>query len=937
MQINVVGMLDKLFASNVAGKESGVSGRDTAARSVQDTAEVGKNKGVIRTRMNDEVKKAGIYEGEAPAENEFAGQLAAIKQQLDTMINQMSGDDYAAMHAEGIRITSSDMERLVTVVEEIKIRLAAYCEDYTPVGGVSTEDLEAVLGSAGMAAAVSKKLEGYDLPATDENVSEISEAMQRNASLTEVTREQAAYLAVNDMEPTIENVYKVQHSGVAVTGAVQPLTDAEWAQLRGQAENIINDSGAEPTQENLETARWMIEHGIALDEKNFTAICAYTGLAGLKEGEQLDSILAAMAKGKAAEQASLLGESYGTEAVTEALEQIEEYVAVNYPEEDTSIQAVTARRRMEEIRLMMTAEAGLSLLKKGVELDTEDLEMLVEELKKQEQEYYQKLYAAENLEWTEEGADLVKQTENCRQELSQMPAYLAGAMMAASAAEGSIITMQSSLETGYKQKAALEAAGESYEALMTRPNREYGDSIRQAFRNVDVLLEEMGEELTEQNQRCIRILAYNQMALTRENFNQVKALDDEYQYLLTNLSPRVTMHMVKKRMNPLNMEIHELNDQIEEIKQEIGPSEDEKYSEFLWKLEQKTELSEEERAAYIGVYRLFNTINRQDSAALGALVSQGAEVTLEHLLTASRSRTAKNMDVKVDEAFGMAQSVFKENSITDQLRLFYEESAEENKNYQQQMAENLKTLRADTRAQQLLAESEQPVSADSLKAAGVLAGQSDTELKKYWDKQKKQGHIEEFLKQMTGKDSLEAVYEEAEAALAKELEGECTQGVTSYSGLEELRLYYHTAQLMTNLSRQEEYHIPMEYQGEITDIHLKVVHKKEEGGRVSVETSLPGMGRIMAEFSVKENAVTGFILGESVKVTEALEKQKEELAQSFETAGVRTGQIYCRTSRELPVISSRQEETDGETAATAKLYDVAKSFLVALKNIESAK
>lgn len=934
MQINVIGMLDRLFASNTATKESCATGRETASKTktVQDTAEIGKRQNVVSDWLKDEKKKAGIYEGETPSENEFASQLAAIKQQLDTMINEMSKDDYMAMHADGIRITSSDMERLVTVVEQIKIRLAAYCDDYRPVGGIDTKDLEEVLGSAGMAAAVSRKLESYDLPITDENVSEISEAMQRNQSITEITREQAAYLAENDLEPTIENVYRAQHSGVAVTEAVQPLSEADWKQLQGQVEQVILRSGAEVTEDTLETARWMMEHGVALDEKNFAAISSYTGLGGLKEGEQLDSILAAMANGKAAGQTSLLGEKYGAEAVSEVLEEIEEYVAARYPAEDTSIQAIAARRQLEEIRLMMTAEAGLSLLRKGIEISTEDLEQLVEELKRQEQEYYQKLYASENLEWESEEAELVKQTEQSRQELSEMPAYLSGAVMAASAAEGSPITMQSSLEAGRSQKAAMEAAGERYEALMTRPNQEYGDSMRKAFRNVDALLEDMGEELNEQNRRCIRILAYNQMELTRENINQIRALDQEYQYLLTNLTPRVALHMIHKKINPLQTEIHELNDQIEEIKQEIGLSEDEKYSEFLWKLEQKSDISQEERAAYIGVYRLLNSVNRQDSAALGALVSQGAEVTLENLLSAARSRKARNMDVKIEDAFGMAQSVFQENGITEQLKLFYEDSDADRRNYQQQMAENWKAMREDKKAQQLLAESEQTVSPDNLRAAGVLAGQADAEIKKYWERQKRQGRMEEFLQRMTGKEALGKVFEEAETELADGIRAECVEGVSSYNGLEELRLYYHTAQLMTNLARQEDYHIPLEYRGEITDVHLKVVHKAEECGKVSIETNLPKLGKIVAEFSVREGTVNGYILGESVKVTDALERQQGAIRQAFGAVGLQAGQILCQSSAELPVVNSKPE--GDASVENGQLYDLAKGFLVVLKEME---
>lgn len=932
MQINVVGFLDRFFTSGVATKEAGGAGRETASRAVQDTAEIGKRQNVVQDWLKDEKKKAGIYEGETPAENEFASQLAAIKQQLDMMINEMSKDDYMAMHADGIRITSSDMERLVTVVEQIKIRLAAYCEDYRPVGGIDTQDLEDVLGSAGMAAAVSRKIEEYDLPVTDENVSEISEAMQRNQSITKITREQAAYLAENDLEPTIENVYRAQHSGVAVTKALQPLSEEDWGQLLGQVEQVLLDSGAEVTEENLETARWLIEHGVALDKKNFAAVSSYTGLEGLKEGEQLDSILAAMANGKAAGQTRLLGEKYGAKGASEVLEEIEEFVATQYPAEDTSISAIAARRQLEEIRLMMTAEAGLSLLKKGIAIPTEDLERLVEELRRQEEEYYQKLYGSENLEWDLEEAKLVKQTEQCRQELSELPAYLSGAVMAASMTEESPVTMQGSLEVGRSQKAAIAAAGESYEALMTRPNQEYGDSIRKAFRNVDVLLEDMGEELNEQNRRCVRILAYNQMELTKENMDQIRTLDREYQYLLSNLTPRVALHMIHKRKNPLNTEIHELNDQIEEIRREIGPSEEETYSEFLWKLEQKTGISEEERAAYIGVYRLLHSIHRQDSAALGALVSQGAEVTLEHLLSAVRSRKARNIDVKVEDAFGMAQSVFQENSITEQLKLFYEDSAKDSRNYQQQMAENWKAMREDKKAQQLLAESEQTVSLDQLKAAGVLTGQMDTEIKKYWERQRRQGRMEEFLQRMTGKEQLGDLFEETETELADAVRAECIEGVSSYDDLEELRLYYHTAQLMTNLARQEEYHIPLEYQGEITDVHLKVVHRAQESGKVSIETNLSGLGKIFAEFSVRGDQVNGVILGESVKVTDILNGERERIGQAFEEVGLQMGQVSCQCSVELPLVNSKLE--GDPSVENEKLYDLAKGFLVVLKGMD---
>lgn len=935
MQINVVGMLDRVFQTNAQKTETVGTQKKASADTVQSLTQVGKNKGVIRTKMNEEGKKSQIYEGEKKKENEFDSQLAAIKEQLDIMINQMSGNDYAAMQVEGVSITSSEMEKLVTVVDQIKVRLAAYNDDYQPAGDISKEDLEAVLGSAGMAAAVSRKLESYDLPVTDENIAEISEAMKINGSITEVTREQAAYLVKNQLEPTIQNVYRVQHSGVAITVASEPLTEKEWEQLSPQVESVITESGEEVNEENLELARWLIERGIALNKENFSAMTDYIGLSALEEGEQLDSILASMAKGKSAEQTSLFGEQSVAEAVTEVMKALEQSVAEKYSMQDNSLEAVTARRQLEEIRLMMTSEAGISLLKSGIEIQTEDLQKLVEDLKQQEQEYYQKMYKTENLEWTLQEADIVKQTEHCRQELSAMPSYLIGEMYSRVISLNEEITLQNSLETGRQMQHSLERAGESYDVLMTRPDKEYGDNIRKAFRNIDDLLEEIGEECTEQNERCVRILAYNQMEITKENLNQVRALDSEYQFLLSNLTPRVTMHMVQKKINPLNMEIHDLNDEIEEIKEEIGLSQDEKYSEFLWKLEQQTELSEEERAAYIGVYRLLHTINRQDYAGIGMLVKQGADITLENLLTAARTKKSGKVDVKIDDVSEIAEKIFQNNSITEQLKLFYEEFSDDNYAYQKQMAQEWKMLREDTKAQQMLLESGQAITTDNLKAASVLTGPTDKELKKYWEKQKKNGQTEKFYQNFTGKSALFDIFEEVENQMEESVKSVCEEGAVSYSELEELRLYYHTAQLMTNLARQEEYHIPFEYKGEMTNVHLKVIHNTGEDGKVSVETTLPDFGKITAEFSVKENQIRGFILGDSAKTIQTLEGQKERFIQSFEALDLETKQLFYTPSKQIPSISSKKEGE--EQTDTAKLYDVAKAFLTTLKNTTTSK
>ena len=49
---------------------------------------------------------------------------------------------------------------------------------------------------------------------------------------------------------------------------------------------------------------------------------------------------------------------------------------------------ITARRQMEEARLVMTSEASMAMEKAGVEMDLTPLADLVEDLKSQEREFF---------------------------------------------------------------------------------------------------------------------------------------------------------------------------------------------------------------------------------------------------------------------------------------------------------------------------------------------------------------------------------------------------------------------------------------------------------------------------------------------------------------------------------------------------------------------
>ena len=91
-----------------------------------------------------------------------------------------------------------------------------------------------------------------------------------------------------------------------------------------------------------------------------------------------------------------------------------------YAKEDLAF--IKARRQLEEIRLVMTAQANYSLLKQGIAIETQPLEELVEQLKTQENAYYTSLLSQSGVEPSQENTAVFADTMTKAQELKGVPA-----------------------------------------------------------------------------------------------------------------------------------------------------------------------------------------------------------------------------------------------------------------------------------------------------------------------------------------------------------------------------------------------------------------------------------------------------------------------------------------------------------------------------------
>lgn len=619
--------------------------------------------------QGEKTSDTGVYGSDAELEEKRAEKKEAEeaekseKESLDAASKQMSEQDYAALMNEGISFESFEAGRLDRALTRIKENIIAD-QEHVEVQVENKEEMRETIKKIAIAIKIpdsfakdlAQKLLDSDLPVTQENVMSLVSALGMAGAVNNFSDGGKAYLIDNELAPTVENIYHSQYSGIAAGAGVN-----DFKAIENQVKTILENAKMVVNDESMRQANWLYQNNLPITEESLKSLQT---LEDMKENADTDYILnkmtEAMAKGNAPEKANLDDSQHKQiKKALQDLNKLEESLANN-----TDVAAITAKRQLEEIRLKLTSEAGLRLLSKGIKLDTTKLQDIVEGLKELEKEYYQGILKECKVEGTEENINILKNTLDTADGLKDVPAYVLGSTLK----QRHIETAGTLLEAGTSMKAVLDKAEASYEALKTEPRKDMGDSIKKAFKNIPALLNEMGVEDTSANQRAVRILSYNNMEINKESIQEVKSYDFKVNQLMEELTPSTTVELIKRNINPLEVTIDDLTNQVRAIREEIGAGAEEKYSKFLWQLEKNHSISQEERSSYIGIYRLLNNVEKTDGAAIGAVVNSGMELTLKNLLTAVRSKKSAGLDVSVDDSVGGLKSLsFTKESITDQI------------------------------------------------------------------------------------------------------------------------------------------------------------------------------------------------------------------------------------------------------------------------------
>lgn len=882
----------------------------------------------------------------------------AVSQDYMTVLSHtMSEEDYARMQKDGFDFGSMDPEEAVTIVDRIKaelVRSGKHVAGYTD--DLDMAVLSEILGSEAMANALTESFATADLPLNSENLEKVIAAWTMAKELKPMDPGTMDYILHNEMDPEIWNLYLAQSSGASVKGAKAPSFAAEeipgyyvknactadFSELSEQIDRILIQSGRMADEENKQNASFLLEHGIPLTEENLTRLEQLKNLELPVEAEDFSrGVTNAIAEGKNPVHAVLGG--YQETIYEKAVRLLEEYQNMELPE--AMADNLAARRQLEEIRLRMTAETNLRLLRSGFSIDTAPMEELVEALRRAEEELA-KQYFPDSAEAVKQYQNLV-QTEGILRELPSLPIQILGEMsVGKTVAKGEnvgaseeIATLQRFYDRGKHLQEQYEKAEKQYEELMTAPRKDLGDSLRKAFANVDDILSDLGHDLTEENRRGIRILGYNRMEMTEENLNRVLEADRQVRQVMEKMTPAATLKMIRDGMNPLEKSFRELQEYFETLPSEYR-KEAESYSRFLYGLECNREITPEERESYIGIYRMLRQLEKADGAAVGTIVNTGAELHFSNLLSALRSAKVKNLDEKIDATFGTVEKLLqKGESISNQIGKAFIQAAKEAVNglnnseeienaYNKQQMEQyrMEAMSADTECIAMLQRGEMSASAENLMGAVALL-QETSDLFELYGREKRGAKLWEDLDRP---EEFAKEYEEALEQTEKETEEATFERVDTVLDIRKMQLTHKQLTIASRLSDTEEYFLPMYFGNRPARVHLVLKRGGEQTGTVEIRIKSGSEKDLCAAFGFEQGSLKGIIStvrpGEVMKTEGIADKFIKEAGTNWTVGGVEvtTGEI------------SQGVFGAGMDAGTekAELYRVAKVFLAAVQEEE---
>lgn len=923
------------------------------------------------------------YEGLLKEADDVKSQIMAsasgAKLSLKALMMKLSGADAVKLDEDGFNLTDATPDDMVNIIEKIKIELAMHSDDYVNYGtAVSKDKIESVTGSAATAASVESRMQGADIAVNDESVAEVKGALEKSSELKPLSENTKNYMVANGIEPSIAGIYQAQAAtsssisadGITIGKYANAISDADFEALRPGIEKIIASAGLEVNDKTLADARAFIDAQIPVTKENLEYKAQLDAIDIEKiqadSDEMLNKILDNMKLGGKAENTLVTGspiddirtalDTINRAAYADAanvvskgetftiasikLEMDARSFSIEYSAASVSTGNSEVRNQASDVqqaadkaydtlvtaRVLMSANASIYLVKNNISILTTP----IDELNSMLMEYEQAdgMYEEAQIAYTD-----VLEARKTLNEIVRNPARVFASM--------------------------FDKMNETYEAVGTQIRGDLGDSLKKAVQeSADDIIRELGLEGTDEDKEAIKVLAANNMDMTKENVETVKSVNAMINNLIKNMKPETVLNMIKDGVNPMNASIEEVNEYLTEANDKASKDNEEKFSKFLYKLDRTNGITKEQRKQFIGIYQMMNIFTRDAGVAAGALIKQGAEVTMNNLMTAYNSRKHYDMDAVIDDNTGMAEvsgianyysalfmangglvtpntlkNVDNSSGIGEQsVEMFIEQlednfdAAAEEQYYEEYLKEQQAAVQAGADILRQIRNADTEINSGNIQA--VKAFLESGQFPDIRGIKTTRHYARDSIEKIGHKEKLSLMYEEMKDETEEELQevlskaGDLdTQIDVNYEGFLDLRLKDRTIGYIKNLALRHDYRIPyITDSGSTGMLKLTLVQDDDNKGRISVNMLSSVLGKVSVEAKADRESLGMYIVSDTAVSDEGsqlLEDMEESLKEAF---GFTNVCVNITKSSDVPYVTY---EAAADSVATDKLYEIA--------------
>lgn len=787
----------------------------------------------------------------------------------------------------------------------------------------------------------------------EETVPQPEREPEKNAESIQLGNDELLYLLKNNLSFTRENMYKAHYSGSHAANAGS--ADALFEDMRAQIEKVISQAGYETDETSLADAKLLIENDLPVTTDTIRTVHDWRENLGklqeyMEHGQYDRESIAEVAANADAEavnrdraealyravnsitpdtvyQMTMQGREVTIASAYAEMSRLpEDRQALSPQTEDesqdieTELRAVANMRRMEEIRLSMTLEVSVRLVKSDFNIDTRELSRVVLELQNMEKELMERQMRRAGVDLSEQNVSLYHDMTEKMRGLALAPADVLARPLS-----GSAFTVNALYEASFSEettvsggtvRASYETVRRSYEAVQTAPRADMGDSITKAFSNVDDILRELDMPVNYETQRAVRILGYNSLEITTENVSQIVEYDRQVNDLMDSFYPEAVLSVIKDGINPMDVPIDELNQIIRDRNYNEGVTEAENFATYLLDMERQGEVTPEERESYIGIYRFMNRLAKSGDREAGYLFAKGSRLTVRNLITAMRSRRAAGMDVSVDDDFGMLTSADVRGKRMDTQ---IESAFAANERYLKDMTEETEQFMLENEIEMTMVNGS-AVSA-MLDEGGLYSLVSEVLSRLHFGTDDARENLidaetgnmadsllgedvpiqipdefaaERILESLKGSGEMSLAYEGLRDRLTELMYQAGASGNLTGMDISAVKTVQAGFNILSHMAKRDRYQLPVQTEQGMKIVNLTIRHSADGEKSGTIELYIRGqqMGTVSAEIQVDgENRLSGYVVSENSEGNYLLMEQGQQIEDELQALGYEAHEV----------------------------------------------